>query len=174
MDSKNVPYSVRNQLRSLHLAWFVQVFAVLFLIWIALNGRDSLFLGVFASALGAALGTWLAPEAPYPWRPIRWMQFAGFFLLESFKGGFDVALRAIRPDLPINPIFQKRELALPPGKPTMLLTSFISLLPGTLSVLLDTAGRTLEVHYLAPETVASVDRLEKKLAWVFEHDEARS
>jgi multicomponent Na+:H+ antiporter subunit E len=163
-----VPYSVRKQLRSLHLAWSVQVFAVLLLIWIALNGGDDFTVGVFASLLGALLGTWLAPEAPYPWRPLRWMQFAGFFLLESFKGGFDVALRAIRPDLPINPIIHKRKLAVPPGKPTMLLTSFISLLPGTLSVLLDTAEQTLEVHYLAPETVASVDRLENKLAWVFE------
>ncbi len=161
-------HSIRNKLGNLHPAWFTQVFAVLLLIWIALNGSGGLLVGVLASTVGAALGAWLAPEAPYPWRPLRWIQFVGFFLLESFKGGFDVALRAIRPDLPINPVIRRRKLALPAGKPTMLLTSFISLLPGTLSVLLDTSEQALDIHYLAPETAASIDRLEKKLAWVFE------
>lgn len=163
-----VPHSAREQLRRLPVAWFSQVFAVLLLIWIALNGLSGMIVGVMASAAGAALGAWLAPEAAYPWRPIRWLWFVGFFLLESFKGGFDVALRAIRPDLPIDPMIQNRTLSLPAGKPTMLLTSFISLLPGTLSVLLNTSDNCLQIHYLAPETAASVDRLEKKLAWVFE------
>lgn len=163
-----VPHSARDQRHRLQAAWFAQVFAMLLLIWIALNGLDGLAVGGLAATAGAALGAWLVPEAPYPWRPLRWLGFVGFFLYESFKGGFDVALRAIRPALPINPEIVARTIAVPPGKPTMLLISFISLLPGTLSVLLDKTENRLHVHFLAPETAASVDRLERWLAWVFE------
>ncbi len=151
----------------LPLTWFAQVFGVLLLIWIALNGLSGLLVGSLASAVGAGLGAWLAPEEPYPWRPLRWLAFAGFFLWESFKGGFDVAVRALKPGLPIEPDFHPHTIALPPGKPTTLLISFISLLPGTLSVMLDKSGKDLIVHSLAPEAMASVDRLERKLDWVF-------
>ena len=162
-----VPKSAREQASRYSTAWFVQVFCVLLLVWISLNGLENLLTGTLAAAAGAALGTWLAPEDPYPWRPLRWLWFAGFFVTESFRGGFDVAMRALRPDLPINPVIERRTIVVSQGKPTMLLTSFISLLPGTLSVWLDPAEQTLQVHYLAPETIASVDRLEKKLSWVF-------
>jgi multicomponent Na+:H+ antiporter subunit E len=162
-----VPRSAREQSSRFSTAWFFQVFCVLTIIWIALNGLDNLLAGIPAAAAGAALGTWLAPEDPYPWRPLRWLWFAGFFVAESFRGGFDVAMRALRPDLPINPVIERRSIAVSKGKPTMLLTSFISLLPGTLSVWLDPAEQTLQIHYLAPETIASVDRLEQKLSWVF-------
>lgn len=155
-------------------AWFAQVFAVLLLIWIALNGFSGLLVGTMAALAGAALGAWLAPEEPYPWRPLRWLAFAGFFLWESFKGGFDVALRALKPTLPIEPDFHQHTIALPPGKPTTLLISFISLLPGTLSVRLDQSGTELIVHSLVPETMASVDRLEHELSRVFEHARSNS
>lgn len=161
------PQSAREQRRRVSSAWFFQVFCALLLVWVALNGLSGLLVGALAAAAGAGLGTWLAPEDPYPWRPLRWLWFAGFFLTESFRGGFDVAMRAIHPDLPINPVIEHRTIIVSKGKPTMLLTSFISLLPGTLSVWLDSSEQTLQIHFLAPETIASVDRLEQKLAWVF-------
>jgi multicomponent Na+:H+ antiporter subunit E len=162
-----VPRSAREPRRRFSTIWFFQVFCVLLFVWIALNGLDGLLVGTLAAAAGAGLGTWLTPEEPYPWRPLRWAWFAGFFIVESFRGGFDVAMRAIRPDLPIDPVIERRAIVVSKGKPTMLLTSFISLLPGTLSVWLDPSEQVLQVHYLAPETIASVDRLEQKLAWVF-------
>lgn len=163
MNTGNRP-SERSRLP---LTWFAQVFGVLVLIWVALNGLSGLLVGSLAALAGAGLGAWLAPEEPYPWRPLRWLSFAVFFLWESFKGGFDVALRALKPGLPIEPDFHSHSIALPPGKPTTMLISFISLLPGTLSVMLDKSGKALIVHSLAPEAMASVDRLERKLDWVF-------
>ena len=162
-----MPHSARDRSSRLPVAWFAQVFAVLLLIWIALNGISGLLVGVAAAIVGAGLGAWLAPEAPYPWRPWRWLIFVGFFLWESFKGGFDVALRAIRPKLPIQPDFHDHSISLPAGKPTTLLVSFISRLPGTLSVALDQKHQRLTVHALAPSAMTSVDRLEDKLAWIF-------
>lgn len=163
-----MPQSARDRSSRLPVAWFTQVFAVLLLIWIALNGLSGLGIGVLAAAAGAGLGAWLAPEAPYPWRPWRWLVFVLFFLWESFKGGFDVAARAVHPGLPITPRFNVHAISLPPGKPTTLLVSFISLLPGTLSVALDEKTSRLIVHALAESGMASVDRLEDKLAWVFD------
>jgi len=166
--SEIVPHSARDRSSRLPIAWFSQVFAVLLLIWIALNGISGLLIGHLAALLGAGLGAWLAPEAPYPWRPWRWLVFVVFFLWESFKGGLDVAARALDPALPIAPRFNDYSITLPAGKPTTLLVSFISLLPGTLSVALDEQHQRLVVHALAANGMESVRRLEDKLAWVFD------
>ncbi|MFW5816201.1 MAG: Na+/H+ antiporter subunit E [Wenzhouxiangella sp.] len=149
------------------MAWFTQVFAVLLLIWIALNGLSGLVIGSLAALAGAGLGAWLAPEAPYPWHPWRWLVFIGFFLWESFKGGSDVAARALHPGLPIDPRFHEYAIKLPVGKPTTLLVSFISLLPGTLSVALDRQHQRLVVHALTDSAMESVVRLERQLVQVF-------
>ena len=149
------------------LAWFAQVFTVLLVVWIALNGLSDLPVGVLAAGTGAAAGTWLAAQAPYPWHPLRWTCFAAFFLWESFKGGLDVAYRALHPALLINPSFNEYRISLSTGKPTTLLVSFISLLPGTLSADLEESRQRLIVHALTEESLASVERLENILAWVF-------
>ena len=148
-------------------AWFLQVFGILLLIWFALNGIDGVWVGLIAALAGAGLGSWLAPEAPYPWHPLRWLHFALFFLWESLKGGVDVAIRALHPRLLIDPVFVDHRIGLPEGKPTTLLVSFVSLLPGTLSVELHEQRHCLVVHALAPDSVASIDRLEAALALIF-------
>jgi len=152
-------------------AWFVQTFIVLILVWIALNGFNGLSTGVPAALVAAAIGTYFARGQPYPWHPIRWLVFAGFFLLESFKGGSDVAWRALHPAVKIEPESRRHEIALPGGLPTTLLTSILSLLPGTLSVRLFEHEQALIVHALTPSAIASVRRLEQMLAWVFGADE---
>jgi multicomponent Na+:H+ antiporter subunit E len=148
-------------------AWFVQCFAVLILVWIALNGFNGLSTGVPAALAAAAVGTAFARSQAYPWHPLRGLVFAGFFLLESFKGGSDVAWRALHPALKIQPEFQSYLIELPEGLPTTLLTSMVSLLPGTLSVRLHETDRRLTVHALTPSAIASVERLERVLGWIF-------
>ncbi len=149
------------------LAWCGQVFVALTLVWIALNGFEGLYAGVPAAFAAAALGTLYARGQPYPWHPLRWLVFAGFFLLESVKGGTDVAWRALHPALKIEPEFQPYDIELPPGLPTTLLTSLVSLLPGTLSVRLFEHEHVLNVHALTPSAIDSVRRLERMLGWVF-------
>ena len=148
-------------------AWFTQSFGVLILIWIALNGFDGLLTGFLTALVAAGFGTYFACGQPYPWHPLRWLAFAGFFLLESIKGGSDVAWRAMHPALKIEPEFSRYEIDLPVGLPTTLLTSLVSLLPGTLSVRLYEHEHVLNVHALTPSAVASVQRLERMLHWVF-------
>lgn len=147
--------------------WFGQTFVVLILIWVALNGFTGLWAGLVAALGGAAVGVYFARGEPYPWRPLKWLVFAGFFVIESFKGGSDVAWRAVFPRLKIDPCFQTHRIVIPAGLPVTLFTAVISLLPGTLSVRLVDDERELIVHVLTPGAAASVDRLENMLRWIF-------
>ncbi|QOC24195.1 Na+/H+ antiporter subunit E [Wenzhouxiangella sp. AB-CW3] len=144
-----------------------QALVVLALIWVALNGLDGWWLGLLAASAGAVAGAMLASGQPHPWRPHRLAGFALFFLVESFKGGMDVAWRALKPDLPIQPEFRRYRLDLPGGQPRTLMVSVISLLPGTLSADLSDDGRELVVHLLMPEAMDSVSRLDRRIRHLF-------
>jgi multicomponent Na+:H+ antiporter subunit E len=149
------------------LVWMGQTFLVLALIWLALNGLDGWWFGLLAASVGAVAGGLLASGQPHPWRLHRLAGFAMFFLVESFKGGVDVAWRALRPDLPIKPEFHRCRLDLPEGQPRTLMVSVISLLPGTLSADLSDDGKELVVHTLMPEAMDSVWRLDQRIRHLF-------
>lgn len=72
--------------------------------------------------------------------------FAAWFLVESVKGGLQVAALAFqrRPDLA--PGWIEVPLALPAGPATVLLANVLSLMPGTLNAGVD--GQTLRLHVL--------------------------
>jgi multicomponent Na+:H+ antiporter subunit E len=148
------------------LVWASQGFVVLWLIWLALNGWNSLAFGLMASLAGAALGAWLATEPPHPWRPHRLILFSLYFLWESLLGGIDVAWRAMHPRLRIEPCFKTHRLDLPAGQPRTLMISVVSLLPGTLSASIQ-GEDTLLVHALTPEASSSVEQLQRWIAWLF-------
>ena len=59
------------------------------------------------------------------------LDFAGFFLRESVRGGWDVARRAISPGLALSPAIVCYSFHLPPGPSRLFFCSAISLLPGT-------------------------------------------
>ncbi len=159
-----------NASRRQRWAWALQIFIVLLLLWIMLNGLAQLWAGLIAALAGAAIGAWLASGQPHPWKPHRLLAFAGFFLWESLKGGIDVAWRAFHPKLPIQPGFTSYRMALPAGQPRTLMVSTVSLLPGTLSADLDDSGEVLEVHGLTPDAMDSVFRLEAWITWLFSLD----
>ena len=144
-----------------------QTFLVLALIWLALNGLDGWWFGILAASFGAVAGGALTAGHPHPWRPHRLVGFTTFFLIESFKGGADVAWRALRPELRIEPEFKHYRLDLPEGQPRTLMVSVISLLPGTLSADLSDDGKTLVVHTLMPGAMASVERLDRQIRHLF-------
>jgi multicomponent Na+:H+ antiporter subunit E len=147
--------------------WTLQCFVVLLLIWFFLNGLDSIWFGLLAAAAGALTGGILAAGQPHPWRPNRLAVFAGFFLVESLKGGFDVAWRAMHPALKINPCFQRHALVLPAGQPRTLMVAVVSLLPGTLSADLEDNGQTLLIHALTPESGRAIGQLQDRILWLF-------
>jgi multicomponent Na+:H+ antiporter subunit E len=147
--------------------WGLQVFGVLVVIWFGLDGWDRPVAGGLAAAAGALLAGALATERPHVLRPHRVIGFFAFFVTESFRGGVDVAWRALRPAMPIAPAFLRLEHRLPPGQPRTLMVSALSLLPGTLSVGLADDGRTLIAHVLFADAAASMERLQARIRWLY-------
>lgn len=149
------------------LTWATQGFFVLFSLWLVFDGLAGWPVGVLAALTGAALAAWLADSQPFWWNPFRLVEFAGFFLVESFRGGIDVAWRSLHPRMPVSPRFFEHEIKLPEGQPSTLLISVISLLPGTLSAELQRDERVLIVHSLTEGGEESVQRLERRIARLF-------
>ena len=147
--------------------WAQQVFVALVLMWFALSGLEAWLAGLLAALAGAGLSAALATTTPRPLAPWRVLPFAAFFLLESLRGGLDVAWRALHPGLPIEPQFQRFTLDLPGGQPRTLMVSTLSLMPGTLSAELEDGGATLVVHALTDVAMDSVEQLQARIRWLF-------
>jgi len=149
------------------LLWAEQVFVVLLLVWLALNGLERAFVGLVTVSLSAALAGWIATVRPAPIKTWQLPGFALFFVIESLRGGVEVAWRALHPALPIEPQFASFDLDLPPGQPRTLFVSTLSLMPGTLSAELSDDGATLVVHALTTAALASVPRLQGRVRRLF-------
>lgn len=167
--------------------WALQVAVLLAVVWLALDGLDNAFTGLFFVLMAAAVGAWLVPGEVHPWRPLRLLVFFFWFVLASWRGGIDVARRALAPSLPVSPTWHQHELALPPGLPRTVFVAVLSLLPGTLSVDLLVAGSDdaaeagpngqggegravadrLIVHALTADAIAGVAELERRIQWLF-------
>ena len=142
-------------------------FVGLLLAWVLLNGLEFLVVGVLTAAVAALVPALLAQSWLPRLRPLRALGFAGYFVLESFRGGADVAGRALRPSLPIEPGFFRHRTSLPPGLPQGLLMGTLSLPPGTLSVDMEEDGRTLVLHSLVGDATAEARGLGAPIARLF-------
>lgn len=95
------------------------------------------------------------------------VRFVPYFLIESFRGGFDVARRVLRPRLRVHPGFQsyRPQLASPAARVVFL--DAISLLPGTLSA--DMRDGAIDVHALDNRTdlTPELARLERTVGRLF-------
>lgn len=123
-------------------------FATLALLWTALTEGDlgTAWLG-FLAILAATLSSLvLLPPSGAHWSVAGAARFAGFFFRRSLAGGVDVALRALRPALDLNPALVEYEMRLPAGGARVVLANTVSLLPGTLSA--EVRGGRLLVHTL--------------------------
>ncbi len=149
------------------VTWATQGFVVLFSLWLVFDGLDGWPVGLLAALIGGGLAAWLAEGRPFWWNPIRLVEFAGFFVFESFRGGIDVAWRSLHPRMPVSPRFFEHDISVPEGQPSTLLISTISLLPGTLSAELVPGEHVLVVHTLAEGGEESVTRLEHRIARLF-------
>ena len=115
--------------------------------WVLTEGRlDAWWLG----AAGVAAATWaslrLVPPGGRGIRAGALLAFLGFFVWNSVRGGWQVALLALRPRPDLAPAVLELALDLPPGAPRLLMLNALSLMPGTLGVRLDEA--TLRLHML--------------------------
>lgn len=149
------------------MLWAYEVFVVLAVMWLALNGTDRSVAGALVATAGALLAAWLAVNRPRPVVPWQVVPFVASFLVGSVRGGLDVAWRALHPRLPIDPQFRRFELDLPQGQPRTLMVSILSLMPGTLSVELEDDGRSLVVHALTASALDSVTTLHRRVRALF-------
>ena len=91
---------------------------------------------------------------PLHLQPIKLIMYWSWLCAEVVKSNFDVALRIIKPSLPIRPrVFtvrttQRTELG------QVIYANSITLTPGTVSI--DLRGHEIEVHALAEEPAASL------------------
>ncbi len=123
--------------------------AVLFLaFWLAISGWKAAELPV---GLAAVAGTTWASLALLPAKG-AWLRLGalGRLAVSFFRGsvvsGFDVARRALRPELDLRPGFVTAHLRLPPGNARNAFSALASLMPGTLPVGMD--EDTLLIHAL--------------------------
>jgi len=155
---------------SYRIPWAIAVAAALLALWALLSGGTGWLYGVPAALIGAGIGAWLAPGSLHRPRPFAILRFMGLFLVNSLRGGADVAWRALHPAMPMAPTWTDYPLRLhtPAGRALFLVT--VSLMPGTLAA--DLRNGTVRVHVLTPEMAAGLPQLEQAVASIF-GDETR-
>lgn len=140
-------------------------------LWLVLTGgRPPGPVGVVSVMLALWAGLAFGSQHMYPWRPWQLLAFLAHFLRGSLLGGTDVAFRALRPGLHIDPCFLEYRLQVPPGQPRTLLVTSISLMPGTLTV--EVREDSLLVHLLSPQMSGEIEALEHRVSQLFALDEA--
>ncbi len=164
MQHPGHPVENPADLRSRSL-WGLHVALLLGVLWWALAGNRAWGFGLAFILCGALAGATLAPVRLWRIKPLRLPGFIGFFLRQSWLGGWDVARRALRRDLPLEPRWARWPLGLPPGQPRTLMIGVVSLLPGTLSA--DLREDTLWVHSLAGDPRPGLAELEQRVSRLF-------
>lgn len=139
------------------------------LVWYALTDgvASSWAIGAPVVLAATAASLALAPQ-PFPrLRLLPLLAFVPFFVVQSVRGGADVAWRALRPAMPLAPGFTTFPLATMAPAERIAFALIVSLLPGTLSARLE--ADELRVHVLDARMPIeeSLARLSARLGPVF-------
>ncbi|HNQ87436.1 MAG TPA: Na+/H+ antiporter subunit E [Verrucomicrobiota bacterium] len=139
------------------------------LLWLGLNGLDgsSWIVGGPVVLAAAWISVRLLPAFSWRWSAGGALAFAAYFLLESVRGGWDVARRAFSPRLALSPAIVCHSFHLPPGPARLFFCSAISLLPGTAVVAI--AEESLCIHVLdgSPRVEEELRALERHVGVLF-------
>lgn len=148
---------------------FLVRFALMALIWLGLNGADwsSWMVGGPVGLVAAWISVKLLPDIPWHWTVGGGIAFAGFFLRESLRGGWDVAMRALSPTLSLTPAIITYPLNLPIGPARLFFCSVISLLPGTAVVAIGKENLSIHVLDFSPGFEKEMRDLERRVASLF-------
>lgn len=136
--------------------------------WILAQGQaDAWLVGLPAVILAAMASVHLDRQALPGISLAGLFGFVVLFLVESVRGGFDVALRTLTPNLRIKPGFRRYHLHTSNPAARVLLVNSISLLPGTLAADLD--GDEAELHLLDSDADPEPQllRLERAIARLY-------
>lgn len=115
--------------------------------WVLAGGRaDSWWVGAAGILFALVLSLWLAPPSKQGFSVFGLLGYARFFLLQSVKGGSQVAMIALRPRLDLQPAMLELPVRLPEGAAQVLLVCTLGLLPGTL--VMEARSNCLRLHVL--------------------------
>lgn len=155
----------RKQTAGEALLWII----MLGLLWTAINPGDlhSWLVGIPVVTLASAAALRLHSPVPRRYSLLGAVRLTTFFVDQSFRGGWDVAKRALSPAMPLNPAMLTYPLRLRDELAQVLLVNLNSLLPGTLSADLENGVVTLHTLDAGPETFADMQTLEERVAGLF-------
>lgn len=143
--------------------------ALLALFWWTLSNGDleSWVIGGPVVLLATGSGLLVSRGVNHQWRLTGLISFVPFFLWRSFCGSVDVARRALRRTVLLEPALMDYSLTLPDGAPRLFMANVVSLLPGTLST--ELRGECLKVHVLdsTADVFGELQTLESMVAGVF-------
>ncbi len=115
-------------------------------LWWVLGGALLSIVGVGSIILTVVASIMLLPPEEYHFSLTGLPGFLLFFLTQSVKGGTQVAIIALRPQIKLYPDIVEIPLRLADEGARVFLANTMNLLPGTLSVGLD--GKRLHLHVL--------------------------
>ena len=137
-----------------------------FIWWVLTNGDpSSWWIGLPAVILSAIVSIRLLPPERIVF--LRLLAFIPLFLIYSFKGALDVALRVFDPRLSISPDMVKYSLILPHGLPRVFMVNLVNLIPGTLTVQLKENVLTIHIMDIRDDFKTELIALEKQVAGIF-------
>lgn len=115
--------------------------------WILAGGAASSWIvGTISVALALWTSLKINPPGSMRFSIPGALGFFSFFVLQSTKGGIQVALMALRPRLDLQPAQLDIALRLQPGPGQFVLASTLSLMPGTLAM--NVENDRLQLHVL--------------------------
>lgn len=149
-------------------SWMTRISVLAALWWVLTSGNPgSWIIGAPVVLLAAYLSMYLRSTRVFNVSPLGLCQYLVFFVVESIRGGVDVARRAFLPGQHINPHFVSYRTGLPSGLPREILVNTLSLLPGTITANIE--GDLLTLHALAydMQPLESAKTCEQRVAAVF-------
>jgi len=139
-----------------------------FLWWLMADGQHSSWIiGIPAIIFATWAFVRLNPRAGHRVSIIGLLRFIPFFLIESLRGGIDVAARTLHPRLNIEPGFYRYQLKLEDGLQRLFFVNCVNLLPGTLTA--DIHEDCIEIHLLSEDInpEAGLSRLQEAVSQLF-------
>lgn len=136
--------------------------------WLLTGGAATAWIiGVPAVAI-ATLAAWRLRRSSLRGIPARGLSsFLPFFLLESLRGGSDVALRTLAPRMRIQPGFITYSTRLPDDRARVFFANCVCLLPGTLAADLNHTSLYIHVLDISVDNASELERLEQAVAKLF-------
>ena len=121
-----------------------------FLWWLMTDGQPSSWLiGIPAILFATWVFMRLNPQPGHYLSLVGLLRFIPFFLIESLRGGIDVAARTLHPRLRIKPGFYRYPLKLEDRLQRLFFVNCVNLLPGTLTA--DIHEDCIEIHLLSED-----------------------